>query len=75
MEGAEYLEMANKAQQLNSLANDDEKSELMQITTSNRTLVEKNVVITLSGPFQTHAERAQSTDSDPDRARHRTFES
>ncbi len=46
----------------------------MQITTSNRALIGKNVVVKLSKPFATLAEHAESTECDPYRARPRTLE-
>jgi DNA invertase Pin-like site-specific DNA recombinase len=47
----EILELASRASLSHSMANDEEKRELLQILTSNRYTDRKNVVVELSFPF------------------------
>lgn len=69
---AEYLELAEMAQQNYRMALPSEKRELVEITTSNRSVAGKEVFVELSFPFRVLADRAHSDDGDPSRDLPRT---
>lgn len=70
----EFLELAGMAQMLYENASAGEKRELITILTSNRTVSAKNVVIELSEPFRTVANRSKSTHGAPQRDGPRTLD-
>jgi len=69
-----FLELAMTAPDLYERALADERRELLQILTSNRTVQGKNVVITLKPAFQEVANRNEFAECRPSQGRHRTLE-
>ena len=70
----EILELAGSAYLHYELANDDEKREFLQETTSNRSVSPNGVEITLLSEYATIAERAISSWCPPHSGTHRTLE-
>jgi hypothetical protein len=68
------LELAGTAYLAYRQASDDEKRELVEIVTSNRTVDAKGPMFTLSKPFDQVADHLKTGHGDPQRCSHRTKE-
>lgn len=71
---SQFLELAGDAYFLYEKGLPDEKRDLLQIVTSNRTVTGKSVELTLSEPFDAVAKRHESLYSGPYRDRPRTLD-
>ena len=69
----EFLELLKSVYISYKLANDEERRDMVQITTSNLTVEEKTLLIKLKKPFQTVLERERFPVGSPKRATTRTL--
>jgi hypothetical protein len=70
----DFLELAQSAHSSYEAGLDDEKRQLIEIVTSNRTVQGKNVKIMLKEPFRLIAERAPISNGAPYRTTHRKLD-